>query len=59
MQQGKFNPHVSCLCAELDLDPEDFVKVANNYLRQPRVILKDPAGIHKVLHVTESGDHKD
>lgn len=53
--QGKFKPEVSCLCAELDLAPTKFVEELNAYLRNPRLIVKDPVGSHKVLHVNNDG----
>jgi hypothetical protein len=59
IESRKFKPQASCLCVELGLGPEQFVRVVSSYLKNPRVIVKDGEGSHKVLHVTEDGTQKD
>ena len=43
----------------MDLDPLEFTKVVTRYLSKPRVIVKDPEGPNKILHLIDDGTQKD
>lgn len=59
MRNGQALPTVSCLCNELELTPEQFAYVVQQYKRQPRVIVKSETHPNKVLLVGEDGTSKD
>lgn len=59
LRAGQAVPTVSCLCKELELTPEQFAYVVQQYKRQPRVIMKSETQPNKVLLVGEDGTSKD